>query len=81
MGKVIVVMKVFPQEGADLKKIIEGIGKIEGATKAIVEDFVFGTKIIRASFECMDGDNRDFEEEAKKVPGVSEVQVDEVGLA
>ncbi|MBI3587661.1 hypothetical protein HY095_00535, partial [Candidatus Micrarchaeota archaeon] len=45
-----------------------------------VEEFVFGAKIVKASFICEDAAGRDFEEEVKAVQGVSEVQVDEVGL-
>lgn len=81
MGEVIVVMKVFPLEGTKPEDVLEGVKKVPGFTKGGVEDFVFGTKIVRASFKCMDGENRDFEEDVKKVAGVSEVQVDEVGLA
>ncbi|OIO26351.1 hypothetical protein AUJ14_02020 [Candidatus Micrarchaeota archaeon CG1_02_55_22] len=81
MGEVILVMKVFPQEGADPAAVLERVKGVAGFTKGGVEDFVFGTKIVRASFKCMDGDNRDFEEDVKKLEGVSEVQVEEVGLA
>ncbi|MBI3588478.1 hypothetical protein HY995_05400 [Candidatus Micrarchaeota archaeon] len=80
MGKVMTVMKVFPQEGAELEGLSERVRKIEGCTSAKIEDFVFGAKIIKASFICEDAAGRDFEEEVKAVQGVSEVQVDEVGL-
>ena len=80
MGKVMTVMKVFPLENADLDALLERVKKVEGCTVAKIEEYVFGAKIIQASFICDDAAGRDFEEELKKVEGVSEVQVDEVGL-
>ena len=80
MGKVLTAMRVFPQEGADLNEIVEGIKLVTGFNTAKIEDYVFGSKIIKASFVCEDGENMDFEEMVKAVPGVSEVNVDEVGL-
>ena len=80
MGKVLMVLKVFPLEGVDPEALAERVRKIVGCNSCRVEDFVFGAKIVRASFVCEDKEARDFEEEAKQVDGVSEVQVEEVGL-
>ncbi|MEK6923927.1 MAG: hypothetical protein AABW54_01665 [Candidatus Micrarchaeota archaeon] len=80
MGKVLVAMRVFPVEGQDAAELAERVKAVEGCNTSKVEDYVFGTKIVKASFVCEDGENRDFEEEVKKIAGVSEVQVDEVGL-
>lgn len=80
MGKVITVMKVFPLEGEEIGALQERVRKVEGCIKAEVIDFVFGTKIIQASFSCDDSEGKDYEEIVKQVEGVSEVQVEEVGL-
>ena len=80
MAKVLTVMKVYPEEGADLGKLLDDVYKIEGCNSARLEEFHFGIKIIKASFVCEDSAAVDFEEIVKRIPGVSEVQVDEVGL-
>ncbi len=80
MGKVLTAMRVFPEEGQELEKLIEGLKTVRGFNTAKIENYVFGTKIIKASFICEDGETIDFEELVKAVPGVSEVNVDEVGL-
>ncbi len=73
-------MRVFPKEGFNLEEIIENLKKIKGCNTAKIEDYVFGAKIIKASFICEDGEGIDFEEIVKKVAGVNEVNVDKVGL-
>ncbi len=80
MGKVLTRLKVFPKEGEELEALRERVSKVEGCNTSKIEDFVFGTKIIIASFICNDGENKDYEEIVKQVKGVSEVQVEEVGL-
>ncbi|MBI5635761.1 hypothetical protein HY993_02245 [Candidatus Micrarchaeota archaeon] len=80
MGKVMTVLKVFPKEEYDVAKLSDNVSKIKGCVKSSVEDYVFGQKIVKASFVCEDSEGVDFEELAKAVEGASEVQVDEVGL-
>lgn len=80
MGKVLTAMKVFPLEGQDLNNLLADVKKVEGCNKAEVIDYVFGVKVIQASFICEDSSGKDYEEIVKQVPGVSEVQVEEVGL-
>ncbi len=80
MGKVITVLKVFPNEGVDLSELRGRVQAINGCVKAEVAEYVFGAKIIQASFECEDAAPRDFEEEVSALEGVSSCQVDEVGL-
>ncbi|MFH1751029.1 MAG: hypothetical protein ABH863_05095 [Candidatus Micrarchaeota archaeon] len=80
MGKVLTVLKIFPNEGFDLEKLRFNVTKVEGCNSCKVVDFVFGSKIIQASFVCEDAQSKDFEEIVRKVEGVSEVQVEEVGL-
>ncbi|MEM0475725.1 MAG: hypothetical protein QW343_02945 [Candidatus Norongarragalinales archaeon] len=73
-------LKVFPAEEANVEALLEKIKAIEGNNSAKIEDYVFGTKIIVASFVCEDKAAVDFEERVRAVEGVSEVQVEEVGL-
>lgn len=80
MGKVITAMKVFPLEEFDLNKLVANVKAVEGCNKAEVIDYVFGAKVIQASFICEDSSGKDFEEIVRNVEGVSEVQVEECGL-
>ncbi|MBI4406463.1 hypothetical protein HY571_00955 [Candidatus Micrarchaeota archaeon] len=80
MGKVLTVMRVFPQQDADLEALLQRVKEVKGCNSAKIEDYVFGAKIIRASFLCEDGEGIDFEDVVREVEGVSEVNVDEVGL-
>lgn len=80
MGKVLTRLKVFPEEGADLNALLERVKGIAECNSAKIEDYVYGVKIIVASFVCEDSEAKDFEEIVRGVEGVSEVQVEEVGL-
>ncbi len=80
MGKVLCVMKIFPNEGVAPEDLMAKIKTIDGCNTCKVIDYVFGTKVLQASFITEDGSGRDFEDEAQKVEGVSNVQVEEVGL-
>jgi len=80
MGKVVTVMKIFPLEGEELHALLAKVKAVEGCVKAEIIDFVFGAKVIQASFACEDSAGKDYEEIVRTVKGVSEVQVDEVGL-
>ncbi len=80
LGKVLTRMKVFPEEDANLDALLAKIKGIDGNNTAKIEDYVFGAKIIIASFVCEDRAAVDFEERVRSVEGVSEVQVEEVGL-
>ncbi|HLC48604.1 MAG TPA: hypothetical protein VJI13_06015 [Candidatus Norongarragalinales archaeon] len=81
MGKVLTVLKVFPLEEYDLEKLRGNVEKVEGCNSSKIIDYVFGSRIIQASFVCEDSKSKDFEEIVRAtVEGVSEVQVEEVGL-
>lgn len=80
MGKVLTVLKVFPQEGTDLDALLSRVKEVKGCNSARIEEYVFGAKIIQASFVCEDIEGIDYESLVKDVPGVSEVQVEECGL-
>ena len=80
MGRVLCVMKVFPDEGVSPEELLERVKKVDGCNTAKVIDYVFGVKVIQASFVTEDGSGRDFETEVSAIQGVSNVQVEEVGL-
>ena len=80
MGKVMVVMKVFPDEGVNPDELCARVKAVSECNTAKVIDYVFGAKVIQASFVTEDGSGRDFETEGQGLPGVSNVQVEEVGL-
>lgn len=80
MGKVLCVMKVFAEEGKTPEDVLEAIKKIDGFNTGKIIDYVFGTKVVQASFITNDGSGRDFESEVSALPEVSNVQVEEVGL-
>ena len=80
MGKVICVMKVFPDEGVAPEDLLEKVKAVDGCNTAKIIDYVFGAKVIQASFVTEDGSGRDFESEVQAIAGVSNVQVEEVGL-
>jgi translation elongation factor EF-1beta len=80
MGKVLTLLTVVPEEQEKIGKTLEELKKINGYNNAKIEDYVFGTKAIKASFICEDSNARDFEEEISKIPGISSVRVEEVGL-
>ena len=61
MGKVITVLKVFPSEGTDLNELLVRVQSVKGCISAKIAEYVFGAKIIQASFECEDSEGRDFE--------------------
>lgn len=80
MGRVLCVMKVFPEEQDGIDAVLERVKKVDGCNTAKIIDYVFGSKVIQATFITEDGSGRDFEAEVAAVEGVSNVNVDEVGL-
>ena len=80
MGEVLTVMKIFPEENTAIENLLAQVKKVDGCVKAEIAEYVFGAKIIQASFKCQDAAPRDFEEEISKIAGVSSCNVDEVGL-
>ena len=80
VGKVITVVKIYPDEGFSAEQVMGEVRKIKECNSARVEEIAFGAKAVIASFVCEDAEAKDFEEIARGVRGVSEVQVEEVGL-
>ncbi|MFH1779794.1 MAG: hypothetical protein ABH803_01455 [Candidatus Micrarchaeota archaeon] len=80
MGTVLCVMKVFPEEQEQIDEVLARVKLVAGCNTAKIIDYVFGSKVIQASFVTEDGSGRDFEEEVAALEGVSNVNVEEVGL-
>lgn len=80
MGKVITVVKAYPDEGIDIDALAGEIAKLPECNGAKVVEIAFGAKAIMASFVCEDAEMKDFEELVRSVKGVSEVQFEESGL-
>ncbi|MEM0086852.1 MAG: hypothetical protein QW774_01855 [Candidatus Micrarchaeaceae archaeon] len=80
MGKVGIVFKVYPEAGKEeeLSKLISEKLKPQGIQ---LSDVAFGIKIIKVLFVRDDEEgSTKLEEELKKLPNVSEVEVEEESL-
>lgn len=73
-------LRISPAEGTPIEELLERVKEIDGCNSARVEDFVFGTKIIKASFVCEDKASKDYQEIVSAVEGVENAEVEEVGL-
>lgn len=80
MGKVMTVLKIFPAEGVSPEQLLEKVKAVEGCNSAKIADYVYGMKMVQASFVCEDSTGTDYEELVRSLEGVDGVQVDEVGL-
>jgi len=80
MGKVITVIKAYPEEGVDPEALSAEIKKLPECNNVKVVEIAFGAKAIMASFVCEDAQMKDFEALVSSVKGVSEVQFEEAGL-
>ncbi len=80
MGKVLTLLRVSSEEGQNLNELLEKLKQVSGYNTGKIEDYVFGSKIIKISYVCEDKDAVDFESVVSQVPGVGEVNVEEVGL-
>jgi len=75
-----VVARVFPEDPAQIDKIKEEIAKRMRLADSKVEEIAFGAKLLKVLIIVSDKEGGDIEEKLKEIPGVSEVQVDEVSL-
>jgi translation elongation factor EF-1beta len=80
MGKVITVIKAYPQEGVDAQALAAEIRKLPECNSTKVVEIAFGAKAVMASFVCEDAEMKDYESLVASVKGVSEVQFEESGL-
>jgi len=79
MGKVSVLAKVFPEDFEEIEKIREEINSKFNVKDYKIEDIGFGIKVLKVLILSEDtGIN--FEEELKKVKGVSEVEIESITL-
>ncbi|OIO27514.1 hypothetical protein COX86_01010 [Candidatus Micrarchaeota archaeon CG_4_10_14_0_2_um_filter_60_11] len=80
MGKVLTLLRISPAEGVTIEELLERVKKVPGFNTGKIEDFVFGTKIVKASFVCEDKESKDYQEIVAAVEGVENAQVEECGL-
>jgi translation elongation factor aEF-1 beta len=81
MGSVAVTAKVFPESPEALDKVKNSIQNEMKPYKLDEEEVAFGMKAIKVTILVKDSSGgSDIEEKLKKIPGVSEVQIEEVTL-
>lgn len=80
MGNVSVTLKVFPEDPGKVEELKESIVKAVSPRGIGVEDIGFGVKLIKVMVVVPDTDGGKVEEKIKALPGISEVQVEEVTL-
>ena len=81
MGDVAVLIKVFPEDMKYYEGIKENLRKNYRIGRIDEEPVAFGFKCLKVVFIMADKEGSDdLEEKLKKIEGVSEVQVEDVGL-
>jgi translation elongation factor EF-1beta len=80
MSIVIVIFKVYPEEGA-LESVTDKVKQLSPQDMK-VEDLAFGIKILKAAFKFNDEQTNSsaIEEKLAKLEGVSQVEVEEETL-
>ena len=80
MSSVIVIFKVYPEDGA-LESVTEKV-RAMSPQDIKVEDLAFGIKIVKAAFKFNDAETNSsaIEEKLAKLEGVSQVEVEEETL-
>ena len=80
MAQVAALIKVFPEDMKFYDSIKEEIRKMPNVGRIDEEPVAFGFKCLKVVVLLEDGaQSEDIEEKFKKIPGVSEAQVEEVG--
>ena len=81
MGKVAVVAKVFPESMEVFEALKSSIQNEMKPYSIVEEEIALGMKALKVTVVLADASmGSDVEERLKKIKGVSEVQIDEVGL-
>ena len=81
MGKVAMLVKIFPVDMQYYDSIKENLRKNFSVGRMDDEPVAFGFKCLKVVFIFDDEEGSgDLEENLKKIEGVSEVQVEDVGL-
>ncbi|MGB9719018.1 MAG: elongation factor 1-beta [Candidatus Anstonellales archaeon] len=79
MGEVAVTVKIFPEDVEKLEEIRVAVGKIVKIAKSNSEDIGFGLKALKIIFVMDDVGGVDaVEQKLSSIPGVSQVQVEDV---
>lgn len=76
MGKVMIVYRIYPEEGYDLGKLVSDLGKIDKIKAVQREPVAYGLEVIKVGVMLEDKvDNpSDYENRIRKVRGVRNVE-------
>jgi translation elongation factor aEF-1 beta len=75
MAEVLMDIKVFPAEGANLKKVLLTLQKKVNVKRSKEEEIAFGLKALIVSIVVDEDTGGNVEETIKKLPGVGEIEV------
>lgn len=82
MGKVMIVYRIYPEEGYNLAKLVDDLDKIDKVKSVKREPIAFGLEVIKIGVlldEKIDKPTK-VEEQIKKVPGVKNIEDIDVTL-
>jgi translation elongation factor EF-1beta len=79
MGKVSVLAKIFPEDFEEIERIKSEISSKFSIKDHRIEDIGFGIKVLKVLI-LTDDTGANFEEELKKIKGVSEVEIESITL-
>ncbi|MBI1973289.1 hypothetical protein HYS54_00605 [Candidatus Micrarchaeota archaeon] len=82
MGKAMIVYRVYPQEGYDLAKLVDAIGRLDKIRGVQREPIAFGLELVKCGFLIDDKLDKpeEIEQKLRKVDGVKEVETLDVTL-
>jgi translation elongation factor EF-1beta len=82
MGKVMVLYRIYPEEGYDLDEIVKEFKKIERVRAVQKEPVAFGLVVLKIGVIYDDKTDKpsDFEEYMENIPGVRQVESLDVTL-
>jgi translation elongation factor EF-1beta len=82
MGKAMVVYRIYPDEGYDLAKLVDDLGKVDKVKSVRREPVAFGLEVVKVGAIVDDKkDNpQEVEDNIRKVPGVHNVEDVDVTL-
>ncbi len=80
MGKVFVILRIFPEENVDLSQLEEKLKEVPGFKEARREPIGFGIEVIKAGFIVEDAEGNKVEEIVSQLEGVKEAETIEATL-
>ena len=82
MGKVAILLKVFPKDSnVDMSEVMEKTKSIEGVKDAKLEELAFGIKTIKLLVVTENAEKaREVEQRLREIDGVGEVQIESTSL-